>query len=224
MIRYGAILGLAAGLVSAGELWGQVSPAGAPRAMDASKSADPSTEAVPLAANPLWGIPLGSLAATRERPIFSPSRRPPPPPVLAAVNPTSAKPPPKAAEPDHPLLSPVGMIVGGAESIAVFVDQATNDVIRLRIGEGHDGWILRSVEGRKASFEKNRRTATLTLPPHGVPPGLPLLPTDQSAPAVQPAIPTAVGAGGSGSWRDGDGQMISPPPRPAGQVGGGASR
>src|ERR1700756_873862 len=34
--------------------------------------------------NPLWGIPLRVLTATRERPLFSPSRRPPAPPAVAA--------------------------------------------------------------------------------------------------------------------------------------------
>jgi general secretion pathway protein N len=220
MIRYGVILGLAANLVSAGELWGQVfSAAAAPPAVDASRPTELTTDAPP-AANPLWGIPLGSLAATRERPIFSPSRRPPPP-VLAAVIATPAPPPPPpAAVPDHPSLSLVGTVVRGVESIAVFVDQTTNDVVRLKIGEGHDGWVLRSVEGRNARFEKDRRTATLTLPSHGAQPEL----TAQPVPAAQPAIPTVVGAGGSGTWKDGDGQMISPPRGPAGQAGGGVSR
>ena len=36
-----------------------------------------------LSANPLWAIPLTQLSATRERPIFSPSRRPPPAAVAA---------------------------------------------------------------------------------------------------------------------------------------------
>ena len=221
MIPYGTILGLAAALVVSGDVWGQEFPAAAPRALDGSKSAEPATEAAPLVANPLWGIPLGSLAVTRESPIFSPSRRPPPPPVLAAVKTTPAPPPPpKATEPDHPMLSPVGTVVGGAESIAVFVDQTTNDVVRLKVGEGHDGWVLRSVEGRNVRFERDQRTATLTLPSHGTPPGPPLLPALQPA----PAIPTAIGAGGSGTWKDGDGQLISPPRGPAGQVGGGVAR
>src|SRR5262249_28882248 len=73
----------------------------------------PDRPAVPLAqqgptGNPLWGIPLRVLTATRERPLFSPSRRPPAPPAVAAP----APPPPvvaaKAPEPDHPPLTIVG--------------------------------------------------------------------------------------------------------------------
>src|SRR5262245_50350343 len=41
MIPYGAILGLATALVASGDAWGQVFPAATPRAMDASKSAEP---------------------------------------------------------------------------------------------------------------------------------------------------------------------------------------
>ena len=46
------------------------------------------------AANPLWAIPLDSLTATRERPLFSVSRRPPPAPVAAAAPIVEAPPPP----------------------------------------------------------------------------------------------------------------------------------
>jgi len=222
MIRYGAMLGLAACLVTLGDARGPVFPATAPLMVTAPALVQPAgsaAEALPLAGNPLWVIPLESLSATRERPIFSPSRRPPPPPVLAAASAAPAKPPPpKPAEPDHPLLSPVGTIVGGGENIAVFLDQATKDVVRLKIGEGHDGWILRSVRGREASFEKDHQTATLALPPHGGESA------GRPAPAVQPAIPITTGTAASGTWMDGDGQMISPPPRATGQVGGGGSR
>src|SRR5262245_45321462 len=37
-----------------------------------------------LSGNPLWAIPLRQLPATRERPLFTPSRRPPPPVVANA--------------------------------------------------------------------------------------------------------------------------------------------
>jgi len=45
--------------------------------------APPAAPARTLSANPLWGIPLTQLPGTRDRPIFSPSRRPPPPEVVA---------------------------------------------------------------------------------------------------------------------------------------------
>jgi general secretion pathway protein N len=118
-----------------------------------------------MIANPLWAIPLKSLTATRERPIFRPSRRPPAPAVVGAAPVETPRPVPVAvAEPEQPALTLVGIVSGSTDGIAVFVNQATRDIIRLRTGEGHDGWILRSVDGREAVLEKNRRTAVIALP------------------------------------------------------------
>lgn len=175
--------------------------------------------------NPLWGIPLRILTATRERPLFSPSRRPPAPPAVAAPAPpprpvVAAKPP----EPDHPLLTIVGTIVSASDSIGVFVDQATNEVIRIHAGQEHDGWVLRSVHGREANFDKNERTSTLALPAPGEVPargaapalagmGQPVpAPLPVAAPAVATA-PTPIPAQAGNTWVDGDGNLIAPPPK-----------
>ena len=132
----------------------------------AAPTPDPA-RAAPLvrAGNPLWAVPLSSLTVTRERPIFSSSRRPPPPPVAAApvVQARPAPPPPPPREPERPRLSLVGT-VGGEQGIAVFVDQATQAIVRLRTGEGHDGWVLRAVGGREVTLQNDRNTAVLTLP------------------------------------------------------------
>jgi len=113
--------------------------------------------------NPLWGIPLGSLSVTRERPIFSASRRGP---AVAVSVPRSepVKPIVRPPEPEHLNLMLVGTVVSEAESIGVFLDQSTHIFIRLRAGEEHSGWIVRSIKARKASLEKNSRTETLSLP------------------------------------------------------------
>lgn len=113
--------------------------------------------------NPLWGIPLGSLSATRERPIFSASRRGP---AVAVSVPRSepVKPIVRPPEPEHLNLTLVGTVVSEAESIGVFLDQSTHIFVRLRAGEEHLGWIVRSIKARKVSLEKNSRTETLSLP------------------------------------------------------------
>lgn len=113
--------------------------------------------------NPLWGIALGSLSVTRERPIFSASRRGP---AVAVSVPRSepVKPIVRPPEPEHLNLTLVGTVVSEAESIGVFLDQSTHIFIRLRAGEEHSGWIVRSIKARKASLEKNSRTETLSLP------------------------------------------------------------
>jgi hypothetical protein len=140
----------------------------APEAAPNTSQAAPGTARVPpvvRAGNPLWAVPLSSLTSTRERPLFSSSRRPPPPPVVAApvVQTKPPPPPPKPREPERPRLSLVGT-VGGDDGIAVFVDQATQAIVRLRTGEGHDGWVLRTVGGREVTLQNDRDTAILTLP------------------------------------------------------------
>jgi hypothetical protein len=185
---------------------------------------DPTADrpAVPIArergasGNPLWGIPLRILTATRERPLFSPARRPPAPPVVAAPpvapRPVAASKPP---EPERPPLTIVGTIVGGGDAIGVFINQATNEVIRIHAGQAHEGWVLRSVQGREASFEKEERQATLALPAPGAMPG-PAPAAGQPVPAVFPAAvaaPAPAPAQVGNTWTDGDGNLITPPPK-----------
>jgi hypothetical protein len=152
-----------------------------------------------VSANPLWAIPLSALDATRNRPLFTPSRRPPAPVVASIPVATQGPPPPPPAAPEHPNLVLVGTVAGENEGLAVFVDSATRDTVRLRIGEGHSGWILQSVERKTATLQKGQRSETLGLPrpdtPQNaapvvtaLPPPAPLPPQSGAlAPARQPA-------------------------------------
>jgi|SRR5208282_3506382 len=124
----------------------------------------PSTAIAPFRGNPLWGISVQSLSATRERPLFTPSRRPPVPLAALAPRAEPVKAVSAAVEAEQPPLNLLGVITGSAEGYAVFVDTATHDIVRLKTGEGHDGWILQSVSGRAAVLEKNHRTAVVSLP------------------------------------------------------------
>jgi hypothetical protein len=132
-----------------------------PASPAASAAAKPPLQS----SNQLWNISLEELSETRERPIFSPSRRPPSPPVVAHVPPVTHA-PLKPAEPERPTVSLVGTVVGETTGIAIFMKQATRDVVRLRLGEDHQGWVLRSVDGRKATLEKNGKAVVLELPPY----------------------------------------------------------
>ena len=176
-----------------------INPPMADPSPDASRPNEPAAPAP--TGNPLWAIPLKSLTFTRERPLFSRSRRPPPPASVEAP-PAPLAPPPKSAEPDHPLLTLVGTIVGETQSIGIFVDQVAKSVIRLKTGQDHAGWTLRAVQGREAIFEKDQREETLALPARSATGGAP--------PSVSPL--TLVAAQPGGTLRDGDGQLIGPPP------------
>jgi hypothetical protein len=118
----------------------------------------------PPSGNPLWGIPLKQLSATRDRPIFSPSRRPPPPavasPVVAVVNPPAAKP----REPDRPQLSLLGTIVNGDDGFGIFMDQATSAPLRIRTGADFQGWTLRFIRAGSATLQKGQDSMVLELP------------------------------------------------------------
>jgi general secretion pathway protein N len=192
-------------------------------------SLEPSADrpAVPIArehgptGNPLWGIPVRVLTATRERPLFSPSRRPPAPPAVAAPAPPQRPVVVAKPEPDHPLLTIVGTVVSESDGIGVFIDQASNEVIRLHTGQDHDGWMLRSVQGREATFEKKERSSTLALPAPGAIPGPAPAPSFASMPGQPPrpllpapaaaAAPAPAQAQAGNTWLDGDGNMITPP-------------
>ena len=87
--------------------------------------------------NPVLAIPLSKLSMTRDRPIFSPSRRPP----TIAAPPVMARPvePAKPAAPENPPLVLVGTVAGEDSGIAVFVEQASENTVRLRINEKSPG-------------------------------------------------------------------------------------
>jgi hypothetical protein len=149
---------------SAPSLWDQPAPA-APIVVRAPVSPPPPPEHA-LSANPLWAIPLATLSNTRERPIFSASRRPPPP-ATVAVAVAKPPPPPKPPRVERPQLALVGTISGGDESFAIFVDQLTKAALRLKIGEDFQGWRLRAVQGRDVTLERDQQTAILSLPQPG---------------------------------------------------------
>ena len=130
-------------------------------------AAQPAAPERTLSPNPLWEIPLSMLSTTRERPLFSPSRRPPPPAVAAAPPPAQASPPPKPPRVERPQLSLVGTVAGEGESFGIFVDPTTKAAIRLKIGENYQGWKLRTVQGRQVMLEHDQQTTILSLPQPG---------------------------------------------------------
>jgi hypothetical protein len=114
--------------------------------------------------NPLWGIPIKQLSATRDRPIFSPSRRPPPPvivdPPVVAVAPSVQRPP----EPVRPQLSLLGTIVNGNDGFGIFMDQTTKAPLRIRIGAAYQGWTLRLLQPGSVTLVKGQESAVFVFP------------------------------------------------------------
>lgn len=159
-----------------------------PGAADAEVA--PPPEAAPQPArtgNPLWALPLRKLSATRERPLFSPSRRPPAPVIATAPAPAPvvALPPPA---PEAPPLALVGTIIGETEKFAILVNLTSNETKRVREGQEEAGWLVREVELRAAIVEKNHRSVTLDLPKRDGKPLSGSAPASTAAPRLAPRV------------------------------------
>jgi general secretion pathway protein N len=130
-----------------------------------AKETDGGAGPVSPPGNPLWAIPLASLTATVERPIFSPSRRRPPEKVPAdnLLLDEIASLPPAADEPPGPPLVLLGAIANERKSIAIFRDQMTKNIVRLKLGDTHSGWTLGKVNRREAIFNKGHETSLLLI-------------------------------------------------------------
>ena len=114
---------------------------------------------------------MSALSVTRDRPIFSGSRRPPAPP--APPMPVAEAPPPPPAAPEQPPLTLVGTAIGKPQNVALILNQTTRTLVRLHVGEEAAGWYLRSVDARTMTLEKASQQVTLSLPVPGALPANP---------------------------------------------------
>jgi hypothetical protein len=142
-----------------------VAPAPAEPVTTVRVAAPPAAPVRTPSANPLWGISLTQLSGTRDRPIFSPSRRPPP--AAVAAEPAVVRPPPRKKEIEPPQLALVGTIASGDEGFGIFIDQSTKAALRLKVGGDFQGWKLLTIRGREVTMGKDERSAVLTLPQPG---------------------------------------------------------
>jgi hypothetical protein len=124
------------------------------------------TDALP---SPLAAQPLDRLSATRERPLFSPTRRPPPPPPPVVVAPEPPPPPPPP--PDVALF---GIVMDGDEAHAVVRAGPAAKIMNVRVGDDIGGWKVAQIEGRQLVLSLDDRIATFMMftgnSPNGAPP------------------------------------------------------
>jgi hypothetical protein len=141
----------------------------------------PGPNATPRTGNPLWAIPLSELSATRDRPLFSDSRRPPVIPVAPPPPKQEAPPPPP---PEQPSFTLTGTIVSKEASVAS-LRGSNNDAISLRLGGENNGWQVRGIGLRSIVLEKGAQSVELNLPkPDGAPPAPPDLPRPDGTPTA----------------------------------------
>ena len=115
--------------------------------------------------NPLSRISIDSLSGTRERPLFSASRRPPT--LSSPQSPAPNVEAPLPLEPERPPLTLQGTAIGKPQGIAVVLDEMTKGFVRLHVGEATEGWYLRSIDQRTVTVEKNGRAVILSFPALG---------------------------------------------------------
>jgi hypothetical protein len=119
--------------------------------------AQPSDQTAGTLANPLEAQPLDRLSATRERPLFSPTRRPIPPPP-----PPSPEAAPVAVVPQPPNVQLFGIVVDD-EGARAIVRSGAEKVDRVQIGDDIGGWKVSQIEGRRLVLSLDGRFATFTL-------------------------------------------------------------
>jgi hypothetical protein len=114
----------------------------------------PATPTAGLA-SPLAVHSLDRLSATRERPLFSPSRRAPapPPPII--------RPPPPPPEPPNVTL--VGIVMDAGEARAIVQSGPKNEVRRVRTGDDIGGWKVAQIESRRLVLKLDSRMATFSM-------------------------------------------------------------
>jgi general secretion pathway protein N len=119
--------------------------------------AQPSEQTAETLINPLEAQSLDRLSATRERPLFSPTRRPTPPPP---------PPPPEAApvaiEPQPPNVQLFGIVMDDQGARAI-VRSSNEKIDRVQIGDDIGGWKVSQIEGRRLVLSLDGRFATFTL-------------------------------------------------------------
>jgi hypothetical protein len=122
--------------------------------------AQPSDQSAGTLANPLEAQPLDRLSATRDRPLFSPSRRPVPPPPPSPSPPVEQA--PVAVIPPPPNVTLVGIVMDDDGARALIRSSATK-ADRVQIGDDIGGWKVSQIEGRRLVLSLDGRFATFTL-------------------------------------------------------------
>jgi hypothetical protein len=115
----------------------------------------PAAVPAPPPVSPVAALSLERFSATRERPLFSPTRRPPPAPPAPVVSPPSPPAPPKIAL--------LGTVMDAGEARALVKLEGTDKMLRLRIGDNIGGWKVTEIETRTLVVSREDRSASFTL-------------------------------------------------------------
>jgi hypothetical protein len=112
--------------------------------------------------NPIAEVRFDRLSETRDRPVFSPSRRPPPPPALPAVA-ARVERAPQAVPVSPPGVALFGIVVGEQGARAFIATGADGQIIGVRPGDDVSGWTVSAITQRNLVLSHAERSATFTL-------------------------------------------------------------
>ena len=141
---------------------------------DAANAQPPTEDSAPASAevadsgainpNPLASLTLEGLVATRELPLFTPSRSPPvveatvEEPVVAAPS----APQPVGEEPP-PAVQLIGIILTDSKQTAILRNSSTDEVLRLSPGDEIESWALTIVDARSIELRRGDRVEGLKM-------------------------------------------------------------
>lgn len=115
---------------------------------------------------PFPWLTLDLLAATRDRPLFSPDRRGVEPEPVAVEEEPEPEPEPEVVEETDappPRVRLAGVVISGTLRIAMLHDEAEDEVVRLREGQSFSDWTLIAVAPRSVVFRHGSQEHTVVL-------------------------------------------------------------
>lgn len=109
--------------------------------------------------NPVELQPLQQLSATKDRPLFSPARRPPAKPVAPVAR---QEPPPPPPPP--PSVVVLGIVSENGDGRAAIRASSKGDkVVRVRAGDDVSGWTVERIEPRRLVLKQGERSVDFAL-------------------------------------------------------------
>jgi hypothetical protein len=107
-----------------------------------------------IVANPLATHSLDEFTATRDRPLFTPNRRPPPLPMAHRAEPSPIPP---------PNLTLFGILVDAEGPSAIVRDTPSGKAVRVRVGDDLGGWKIAQLDDRRLVLSLDGRSVTFTM-------------------------------------------------------------
>lgn len=104
---------------------------------------------------------LDRYRATRDRPLFSPSRRAPSVPEGEA---DAGAPVPTVAKPAAPDLSVSGIVLGSQTRIAIVRRGSDPAATHVTVGSSIDGWTVSAIGVRDVTLQRDQDTISISLP------------------------------------------------------------